>query len=381
MISVYSNSFITDCRVKDLKFNTPYIVHPLIDHYAVSSGTKKIAFINSINNYDSKIVAQRQSLLTTTNNEEWLIDEINQVKDISDLVIVFHNEMHQYHVDTIFPMFNQPNIIWAIPGTVNDDRIINRKQIILFNQHIELFMGMYRPFGKLHEKLKELNPYSGKPKFFDALLGRARPHRDFVYDQIFLQNLQSKFLVSYVKDDYNQFENTFLWEPGIKKITAQVSDSTQLVQYSGCNVALSRILPIDIFNQTAYSIVAETGWDNRYSFFTEKTAKPMLAKRLFVMFSGAGFLKNLKALGFRTFDNVIDESYDSVVSDYDRWSLALEQVKRLCNMDQIEVFKQIKPAVEHNYELLMETDWEKYLLEQLKTQIFTNLLNGNQTDI
>jgi hypothetical protein len=47
---------------------------------------------------------------------------------------------------------------------------------------------------------------------------------------------------------------------------------------------------------------------------TEKTAKPIWAKRLFVMFGTPGFLKKLHELGFKTFDHVIDESYDSMLN-------------------------------------------------------------------
>jgi hypothetical protein len=128
-------------------------------------------------------------------------------------------------------------------------------------------------------------------------------------------------------------------------------------------------LPIEIYNQTAYSVVAETGYQNWYSFFTEKTAKPMMARRLFVMFSGQNFLHNLRSLGFRTFDTVIDESYDRIRNDQERWSAAFEQVQRLCEMDQQEVFEKIAPVVEHNYNLLMNTDWTQHMLTQLQEKI------------
>ena len=141
------------------------------------------------------------------------------------------------------------------------------------------------------------------------------------------------------------------------------------VGYHGQQLALSVIVPIQIYNQTAYSIIAETHADNRYSFFTEKIFRPMLARRLFVMFSGWKYLENLRKLGFQTFDNVIDESYDQILNDIERWQAAFEQVKRLCNMNQTDVLIKISNVVEHNYNLLMNSNWKQQELQQIQAVI------------
>jgi hypothetical protein len=210
-----------------------------------------------------------------------------------------------------------------------------------------------------------------KPMYFDALLGTVKTHRDVVYDLIQTCNLQDKIFTSYQNQGLGRFWEIGEWEPDIERpaVPDPVSLSTDHVLYQGQQIALCRILPIQIYNQTAYSLVAETGIDNRYSFFTEKTARPIMARRLFVMFSGARFLENLRRIGFKTFDTVIDESYDRIVDNHHRWQAAFEQVKKLCEMDQQEVFEKIAPIVEHNYQLLMNTDWPHYLLNQIQQKL------------
>ena len=150
----------------------------------------------------------------------------------------------------------------------------------------------------------------------------------------------------------------FFHEPDIENFNKNIKHSAEQVQYQGQTLALSVIVPIQLYNQTAYSIIAETHADNRYSFFTEKTFKPILAQRLFIVFSGWKYLENLRSLGFRTFNNVIDESYDQIYNDQDRWAAAFEQVKQLCNMDQLEVMEKISEQVQHNYNLVMDTKWQ-----------------------
>jgi hypothetical protein len=38
-------------------------------------------------------------------------------------------------------------------------------------------------------------------------------------------------------------------------------------------------------------------------------------------------------------------------------------------MDQAEVFAKIAPAVEHNYHLVMNTDWKQHMLDQLQQKL------------
>jgi len=149
------------------------------------------------------------------------------------------------------------------------------------------------------------------------------------------------------------------------------------VKFHGHLCHLSQVIPTAVFNDTAYSIVAETDHDNTLSFFSEKTAKPMIYKRLFIVFSGYKFLHNLRALGFKTFDGIIDESYDLIQDDTARYSAAFEQVRWLCTQDQQAIYNQIYDILEHNYSLIMNTDWTMYSIDRVQQQI-NKLFVGTQ---
>lgn len=363
MIAIYSNNFITDLYIDQLKFADSYQVYHSVEQYQDSAAPVKIALINHLNSYD--VHATEQQRLYDVVDSRKLSQEIDQTKHCSDLVIAFDNEMHPYLLD-IFQKHPQSNVHWAIPGHSNDEQVLNQQRVILWHEHFKMTMF---PYQSMPHKLSELEHNVTKPVYFDALLGRTKPHRDFVYNSIHAHNLQEKILVTYKNHGTDRFRTRCEWEPDIEQFDQTVRRSTDSVQYQGQEFALCRILPIQVYNRTAYSIVAETGTDNRYSFFTEKTAKPMMARRLFVMFSGHKFLQNLRSQGFQTFDNVIDESYDLIYNEQDRWAAAFEQVQKLCKMDQQEVFAKIAPAVEHNYNLLMNTNWTQHMLSQLQHKI------------
>jgi hypothetical protein len=128
---------------------------------------------------------------------------------------------------------------------------------------------------------------------------------------------------------------------------------------------LSQIIPIKVYNDTAYSVITETDFSNTLSFFTEKTSKAILGRRLFVAISGYKFLHNFRKLGFITFDSVIDESYDLILDDRERYAAAIEQVRWLCEQEQQEIYSKIKDIVEHNHRLLMSRDWTTWSSDQV----------------
>lgn len=80
------------------------------------------------------------------------------------------------------------------------------------------------------------------------------------------------------------------------------------------------------FSNAYLNIVIETHMDVDQSggvFLTEKTFKPIKNAQPFVIFGAAGSLARLRDLGYRTFDSVIDPSYDQVENTTDRYTYLL----------------------------------------------------------
>jgi hypothetical protein len=221
---------------------------------------------------------------------------------------------------------------------------------------------------------KNLFPFKEKPWMFDVLYGLSREHRIFVKDKLQEYKDNKWFYESpfFTKDsthtwDNLNFDNTDLWDDDIEID----QDNAYKCKYHGHNLMISQIVPFKIYNKTAYSLVLETAASNSFSFFTEKIAKPMLAYRLFIVVSGQYYLKNLRKLGFKTFDGIIDESYDLEPDNQRRWGMAVEQAALLCQRSQQEILLQIAPIVFHNYQVLKNLNSNKvndhietYLIQQ-----------------
>jgi hypothetical protein len=197
--------------------------------------------------------------------------------------------------------------------------------------------------------LSQLKSNFDRSKQFDCLLGSSKTHRDVV-EQLYLNSdVKDQIIFSYFKNSID----TGIWDYNVSSIR----ESHERIIYSDIAVPASAIIPISIYNQSYYSIVAETIANNQYSQFTEKVVKPMVARRAFICFSGQHYLRNLKSLGFKTFDNVIDESYDTIADTHQRFSMAWQQVEYLCRQDPKNIIPQIQTTLEHNYQHFLATDW------------------------
>ena len=290
-------------------------------------------------------------------------DKINKLAAISDLVFSWESELHNFHW-TIWEQCHHDNVYWVLPGYVNDREDIN-SHIICWGDWFKTTTNLYK---QLPGTLEQLQPYYTKPKMFDALLGSPKPHRDFVFNYVNDNNLNDKFIMTYGGDwRENSFyaEDYFIWEPGCEPLQTIIG-TADFVNYKGVQAHLSQVIPIDVYNKSMYSIVAETDFDNTLSCFTEKTAKAFLSRRLFIAITGYKFLHNLRCLGFKTFSDIIDESYDLILDDNERYAAAMEQARILCNTDPHTIIPKLTEIAEYNYNLIWNRDWTDYTAQQVR---------------
>jgi len=223
----------------------------------------------------------------------------------------------------------------------------------LFKTNISWFIGpenIYAEYDICKKWLKQLHVDWQKPCMFDCLLGRSRPHRDRLYEQIKKSKFMDKILYTYYNS--NDHLSKGIWDNKDYIFEKEIMfDDVGVTRYAR--------LPVSVYNQSYYSIVSETMVFNDFNQYTEKVAKPLVAKRPFIVFCGQHYLKNLRKLGFKTFGNVIDESYDDIRYDYERWGLAWDQVEWLCEQDPEHIYNELHSVLVHNKKHFLETDWHK----------------------
>ena len=221
-----------------------------------------------------------------------------------------------------------------------------------------------------------LDTVHAKPQLFDILLGGERPYRTLLHDWIEQDPLLSaKSVMTYYGGTTTRPK--IILEPDMDPDRLPTPFHTGFsLEFCGVATRMAVVPPVSVYQQCAYSAVTETNAQHNYVFFTEKIARAIVCKRLFVVLSSYRYLHYLRQAGFQTFDNVINESYDLEVDDTRRWRMAFEQMQVLATMDQQQVLEQIQPIVKHNHQVLMQTDWHRKMSQQVG-QILESRLNLN----
>lgn len=109
------------------------------------------------------------------------------------------------------------------------------------------------------------------------------------------------------------------------------------------------------YTQSLVSIVTETNYYDREVSLTEKSFKPAKEKHPFIIVGVNGALKGMHELGFKTFNDFWDESYDDIAEPGERMRKLMDVVSYIGSWtdEQILEFRRnVKPILDHNYNVI-----------------------------
>jgi hypothetical protein len=139
----------------------------------------------------------------------------------------------------------------------------------------------------------------------------------------------------------------------------------------------------DLCSESMIYHVSETVFFGRRQHLTEKTFKPIAMGMPFVISAPMGSLKYLRQYGFKTFDSVWSEHYDTVKEDTRRietLSILLKKLDEQTEQEKNDMFKKCIPIIEHNWNHFYGGGFEKILWAELTTMLH-NLKAATQHDL
>jgi hypothetical protein len=127
------------------------------------------------------------------------------------------------------------------------------------------------------------------------------------------------------------------------------------------------------YRESYFNVIIETHMDADQSngvFLTEKTFKPIKHGVPFLMFGCTDSLAKLRSLGYATFDDQLDQTYDiesNTTNRYARAMTSLETIATASLTDLHNLYQRCKPACLHNQQLFLASKKERLnmLLEKL----------------
>ena len=161
-----------------------------------------------------------------------------------------------------------------------------------------------------------------------------------------------KFLNQNFKIKINNFESYFL--PTL--VTSNASGDYVSKDYNSCLI----------------EVVLETLYDDKRIHLTEKSLRPIACKMPFILAAGPGSLQYLKNYGFKTFDALWDEGYDTIADPVDRLNAIIHLMKKislLSDTDKHNLYCKSQEICEYNHHLFFSDAFFNQLVEEYKHNV------------
>jgi hypothetical protein len=194
---------------------------------------------------------------------------------------------------------------------------------------------------------------------FNRIINNDRSYRIYFVSLLKEAGLLDKGLVSFgVTDDL--FDD---WQDEVADSNTKLSDHAR--QHSEQHLTdISKLMidkpqlpgsasaDIPRGNNVFWHIVTETVFYYEKLHLTEKIFKPIVSKQPFMLLAAPGNLAYLKSYGFKTFDTVIDESYDTIQDNDLRTEAVVRQLHWYCNLtpdEKTDIIQQLAPIIDYNF--------------------------------
>ena len=276
----------------------------------------------------------------------------------------------------------------------------------VFYLYKEGYQPMFSHLKENRKSLDEIDLSKPRKKWFMSLNGYVKPHRVRLLAELKSRNILDKGYCSligmpfeYDFDDsgnplrYNREELDellVLIDKGMGGYHwSHVDNLIEETKFIVENIPMlvdgytfhdnDKALPVDNILDSYFSIITETTMDPLYTndaeridrdkfiyslLISEKTYKPLYYMHPFIVLGCPGTLKYLRSIGFETFPEFFDESYDDIYDNEKRYRFCLREIEKLCNKDLKEVhelYQSIIPKLKHNKEMIEQYDFKKEL--------------------
>lgn len=148
--------------------------------------------------------------------------------------------------------------------------------------------------------------------------------------------------------------DNWISDGSIQASTAELQNWKHPLISGGPNASATRY-QADFYRHVSLDIVAETVLNYPYAYISEKTFRPIACKRMFIILGAKGSLQLLHSLGFTTWGDFIDESYDTIDDPVQRFLSVKNEVIRICHtpLDAIKLYMSKNLSkLEHNFSTL-----------------------------
>ena len=312
--------------------------------------------------------------------------------DISDITIFTHDHNAPYKIlfydqEPFVPQLSKPYMDMFDKPYLDLDSNLSMPGVLVTSEHSAdlpskfhslyyFFHGYaaldwYRGYYALNYTKSAVKSYRKDFISFNRIIGNDRSYRIYFVSLLKEYGLLDQGLVSFGVTDNSSTQwqdetvnpNSKLSnqakqhvETHLVNICKLVIDNSEIQGSASANI-LRTIDRLDDYNDRLdvdafWHVVTETVFYYDKLHLTEKIFKPIVSKQPFMLLAAPGNLAYLRSYGFKTFDGIIDESYDQIQDPDARIEAVVKQLAWYCQLsdqDKMAVIIAINDIVEYNF--------------------------------
>jgi hypothetical protein len=220
---------------------------------------------------------------------------------------------------------------------------------------------------KMHGTPYDVIEMKAEHKTFIFMNRMGRSHRVQMLSEILKNGLRKHGYISFTKEIscYSNWPGKY---PEVFKAKFDILDFKNVGEKNP-----TQYVPLNYCEDSFLFLNTETYTGDDKMFLTEKTFKPIRLGMPFMTIANVGTLEYLKELGFKTFGDWFDESYDTEVDLDKRIAIVINELKRINKIGHYERFMmrdEMKPILEHNKRLIEEKTYGKADIENVLIDIY-----------
>jgi hypothetical protein len=202
-------------------------------------------------------------------------------------------------------------------------------------------------------------------KLYNNLNKKPRQHRIWFYSKLFHNNLLDKGLVSMNQIDISQrrycgdFMEQEYVEEFAKTLPSLIYGVSNEIEDTGYYI--NRVNH-KVCDDSWISVISEARFEDEEGtiFLSEKVFKPVASHHPFIIMGNKHSLREMKKLGYKTFSNWIDESYDEL-DNLERMDAIIKVLKDIDKIEnKLEWFKSMEEVLKFNYQILKRNVTKTY---------------------
>ena len=271
--------------------------------------------------------------------------------------------------------YREPHLIVVSEQSdeITDHATKNNLKLLYYFFHGFAALDWYRGYYALNYNKSIVKQYDYDFISFNRIINNDRSYRIY-----FVSLLKEQGLLDHGQVSFNVTDNLFDdWRDEVSDTNTKLSEHAKhhaeqylininklTIDHHEINGSASADIPrtIDSYMHSDFPsppnvdafwhVVTETVFYYNKLHLTEKIFKPIVSKQPFMLLSAPGNLAYLKSYGFKTFDSVIDESYDTIQDNDLRIEAVVRQLHWYCNLtlgEKTDVIKQLEPVIQHNF--------------------------------